>query len=190
MSRLCPPGDHPREYGENNHPRKRRNESQGSSPRIRGEFIVPDRVRLARGIIPANTGRIHVALCGIPRQGDHPREYGENPRIASTLVEAIGSSPRIRGEWHSATPPQNPAEDHPREYGENELEAVTDATDAGSSPRIRGECNGCTHSRVATGIIPANTGRIVAVHAPRLWPWDHPREYGENNSTQRWSITI
>ena len=52
----------------------------------------------------------------------------------------------------------------------------------GSSPRIRGEWCFCCGVCVPCRIIPANTGRMwlakLVVHSG----WDHPREYGENES--------
>ena len=70
--------DHPREYGEN-----RKDE---------------ERTEAAQWIIPANTGRIWVALMISVSAGDHPREYGENSAAFNTESAEEGSSPRIRGE--------------------------------------------------------------------------------------------
>ena len=74
--------------------------TEGSSPRIRGEFDVNDLLRDTGGIIPANTGRIPGDLPTFPRVGDHPREYGENPVGYLRWRLQDGSSPRIRGECH------------------------------------------------------------------------------------------
>ena len=53
-----PPPDHPREYGENTNAGGKDAPPEGSSPRIRGEwvFLLCD-VHIS-GIIPANTGRM------------------------------------------------------------------------------------------------------------------------------------
>ena len=59
----------------------------------------------------------------------------------------------------------------------------------GSSPRIRGESNQLPLMKHHAGIIPANTGRI----SPSFTHWpgttDHPREYGENISSRKMSLS-
>ena len=110
--------DHPREYGENSVASTADLVMVGSSPRIRGEYVVPHGGHPHLGIIPANTGRMP-------------------PSSLKSLV--VGSSPRIRGEFHILkahigndgiipantgrirmwTRPPTPSGDHPREYGEN-----------------------------------------------------------------------
>ena len=90
--------DHPREYGENRGgsgiPQCRRDH-----PREYGENRKDEeRTEAAQGIIPANTGRIWVALMISVSAGDHPREYGENSAAFNTESAEEGSSPRIRGE--------------------------------------------------------------------------------------------
>ena len=152
----------------------------GSSPRIRGEWSlrhIPD-----------------------PHFPDHPREYGENLAVASSLPSLTGSSPRIRGEcsrqvrWLARLGiiPANTgridpyrgggrgAGDHPREYGENFSDPKTPVNVSGSSPRIRGECQRRDHPRLQQGIIPANTGRMTKCSLGHAEWRDHPREYGEN----------
>ena len=151
--------DHPREYGENGVGAVQALRSQGSSPRIRGEFLPNTRGFRQRGIIPANTGRIGVMKRRRSSHGDHPREYGENHHPCVTRRAYFGSSPRIRGELEPADScvhgigiiPANTgrilgsiaasaaARDHPREYGENAGLGIAGLADEGSSPRIRGE---------------------------------------------------
>ena len=75
---FSPLTDHPREYGENLPLRPQRFSFPGSSPRIRGEFGLTRPEIDFKGIIPANTGRIHGHADQPSQQGDHPREYGEN----------------------------------------------------------------------------------------------------------------
>ena len=55
----------------------------------------------------------------------------------------------------------------------------------GSSPRIRGEFAPCASDGDIHGIIPANTGRIPGAVNDRVLTEDHPREYGENDLTNR-----
>ena len=154
----------------------------------------------ARGIIPANTGRIPASPASCWFQGDHPREYGENNVGQIWLTTDTGSSPRIRGE--SGHPrvaghprgiiPANTGRmvchlctqlwrgDHPREYGENRRGRSEQYDGLGSSPRIRGEFvfKGCETTRGR--IIPANTGRMAPTLCLCCSTTDHPREYGEN----------
>ena len=91
--------DHPREYGENVVAVTDDDGDTGSSPRIRGESLPLPRRTHARGIIPANTGRIRFAVSPKVRPQDHPREYGENPGQRKSPTLSRGSSPRIRGEF-------------------------------------------------------------------------------------------
>ena len=89
--------DHPREYGENSPHAAPASAALGSSPRIRGKFLVFHNCNVHVGIIPANTGKIvWGGVCG-EDFGDHPREYGENQFLRKTTQVAPGSSPRIRG---------------------------------------------------------------------------------------------
>ena len=94
-----PAQDHPREYGENVVAVTDDDGDTGSSPRIRGESLPLPRRTHARGIIPANTGRIRFAVSPKVRPQDHPREYGENPGQRKSPTLSRGSSPRIRGEF-------------------------------------------------------------------------------------------
>ena len=152
-------GDHPREYGENTNILIDHGYLAGSSPRIRGEYMRDNHLRIIRGIIPANTGRIAGRLCTHGESRDHPREYGENSQDAVQQAMNDGSSPRIRGESLGGEAPYNwsgiipantgrmthptpggaPPPDHPREYGENPQSQPALITQMGSSPRIRGE---------------------------------------------------
>ena len=70
--------DHPREYGENAGTVDGCGCGIGSSPRIRGKFVVDAGMGKGGGIIPANTGKIFCVQDRLPRLWDHPREYGEN----------------------------------------------------------------------------------------------------------------
>ena len=118
-----------------------------------------------------------------------------------TAKVTIGSSPRIRGEWHvpgadfegvgiipantgrigHRIADDNERQDHPREYGENSLRQAANEGIQGSSPRIRGECTVKIEVKDHVGIIPANTGRIAPTYSPMVSTRDHPREYGENS---------
>ena len=154
--------------------------TDGSSPRIRGEWDLLAFAQGASGIIPANTGRIGFYQCLRFGSADHPREYGENGAVNRFYTTGKGSSPRIRGELHKVRGaviqgriiPANTGRitatsgrhtvpgDHPREYGENPYAYARRVAEVGSSPRIRGEC--------------------PVTSCPGTHGGDHPREYGEN----------
>ena len=139
---------------------------------------------------------------------DHPREYGENLNLYGLIAFSMGSSPRIRGEFHPVFDglrggriiPANTGRiagggcrrsgrwDHPREYGENgDVERGIQAVE-GSSPRIRGEYASEGQSVLVLGIIPANTGRMSGLVLTLSLLRDHPREYGENEYYTRNNI--
>ena len=154
-----PPGDHPREYGENPcagiHPCI----GPGSSPRIRGKSFVWEVSGSMHGIIPANTGKILMPAPGMIAGWDHPREYGENYARMQCINACLGSSPRIRGKCLLRCGlrrccriiPANTGKiahfpsgscwnrDHPREYGENGGKVTLPSGASGSSPRSRGK---------------------------------------------------
>ena len=75
--------------------------AMGSSPRIRGEFFLQIVDQFLHRIIPANTGRMAYPADHLNMLPDHPREYGENFSSKSSINSCTGSSPRIRGEWHT-----------------------------------------------------------------------------------------
>ena len=60
---------------------------------------------------------------------------------------------------------------------------MNEHTKVGSSPRIRGEYPARATEHLHSGIIPANTGRIMPHATFCTLPGDHPREYGENPPT-------
>ena len=91
--------DHPREYGENEVQQSFCEASAGSSPRIRGEWVMGIMRYPPAGIIPANTGRIMNRSATSIARMDHPREYGENSKPVARTAVSPGSSPRIRGEY-------------------------------------------------------------------------------------------
>ena len=177
--------DHPREYGENATDYIVHVAHCGSSPRIRGEYLIDDLEENPQGIIPANTGRIVRFTKLSTMSWDHPREYGENAPSHSKPCTRTGSSPRIRGEYRecqtcrstvgiipantgrisSRKSARRSSPDHPREYGENYPQGSGRVQVPGSSPRIRGECGRPTREKRDPRIIPANTGRIFWVLA-------------------------
>ena len=196
--------DHPREYGENNFCAAASPGDDGSSPRILGKSANAGQRGRGWGIIPANTGKIYVPRSCATTWWDHPREYGENEMVMMFSAGMLGSSPRIRGKRFACgcagsgtgIIPANTGKtqpgitrfcstrDHPREYGENVALPQDTPFALGSSPRIRGEFTAAAFWCLVSGIIPANTGRILRLARKRTFSSDHPREYGENLSVQ------
>ena len=93
------PGDHPREYGENDDAGIGGLTALGPSPRIRGKCEVHQVPRQLVGTIPANTGKMRSCPCSTSGTGDHPREYGENRDSVTISNPGDGPSPRIRGKY-------------------------------------------------------------------------------------------
>ena len=112
--------DHPREYGENKQICLVYREKSGPSPRIRGELMPATEVVIAKGTIPANTGRITA--------------------IQRRCTAHHGPSPRIRGELMPATEVVIAKGTIPANTGR--ITAIQRRCTAhhGPSPRIRGEC--------------------------------------------------
>ena len=81
------------------------------------------------------------------------------------------------------------AGDHPREYGENYIMKLLTRSTAGSSPRIRGKSKYTAGKQTLSGIIPANTGKMLAGVDKVVEERDHPREYGENDAVHLIAVT-
>ena len=191
--------DHPRGCGEKGFPPIRAGDSPGSSPRVRGEEILEQDLRLRRGIIPAGAGRSSASFLKYSSFRDHPRGCGEKSESLPCLLRRRGSSPRVRGEVsetsaRSSSPGIIPAGagrregvgglaclfgDHPRGCGEKYPASTSSCPRRGSSPRVRGEGGlppAAAHER---GIIPAGAGRSVIIVRRALIARDHPRGCGE-----------
>ena len=97
----------------------------------------------------------------------------------------IGIIPANTGRMTQAKTVWRSEPDHPREYGENQHADPNKAYVWGSSPRIRGESRALVTVGSVLGIIPANTGRMICGICASKSPKDHPREYGENNPSQK-----
>ena len=69
----------------------------GSSPRVRGKRVVPERVNEIVRIIPARAGQTCTPALRPRRRPDHPRACGANFGHPSADGVAVGSSPRVRG---------------------------------------------------------------------------------------------
>ena len=89
--------DHPRVCGEHKISNSLINNSQGSSPRMRGAHVVRVAYHLALGIIPAYAGSTSPACPASSGPWDHPRVCGEHVADSPPYRWIKGSSPRMRG---------------------------------------------------------------------------------------------
>ena len=93
----CNSGAHPRGCGEHVRNHIHGVIDTGSSPRVRGTFILKHKIRPKTGLIPAGAGNIAWILALTPRAGAHPRGCGEHRGHELTIPPPSGSSPRVRG---------------------------------------------------------------------------------------------
>ena len=135
--------------------------SSGDHPRVCGEQLVTDTIRIA---------------C----EGSSPRVRG-----AESSLYLMGSMPGIipacAGSSLVLAPGPTAAQDHPRVCGEQVNAYVTYQHQQGSSPRVRGAgmVNGRQVQQV--GIIPACAGSRRPLPLPGESWWDHPRVCGEQH---------
>ena len=172
---------------------------KGSSPRVRGTGLSLRSVFPASGIIPACAGNSATceARCRVVR--DHPRVCGEQLYCVLTLMNCLGSSPRVRGTAFSDCFLINRAgiipacagnslafrllkclyKDHPRVCGEQRFMMKAGQPVKGSSPRVRGTVDNLRYFKAHRRIIPACAGnrwhRVRSSYLER----DHPRVCGE-----------
>ena len=93
--------DHPRMCGEHKISNSLINNSQGSSPHVRGAHSCSPTYCQARGIIPACAGSTRELLGYHYQARDHPRMCGEHWSNKGELVFDPGSSPHVRGALRS-----------------------------------------------------------------------------------------
>ena len=96
--------DHPRACGANSTTTEAGSWNDGSSPRVRGKRrAIPCRHVLVR-IIPARAGQTAASGRSSRATPDHPRACGANPIDGGEMLNASGSSPRVRGKPVSGSP--------------------------------------------------------------------------------------
>ena len=157
----------------------------GSSPRVRGTLLALCGLLVGSGIIPACAGNTTPSRRRFGRPRDHPRVCGEHYGLAWRVLDAQGSSPRVRGTQlllrvlerragiipacagiipacaGNTRPPstcRRCSRDHPRVCGEHPSPPFGSLRRLGSSPRVRGTQE---HPRTCgdlLGIIPACAG--------------------------------
>ena len=173
--------DHPRVCGEHGPGRRSPRAPGGSSPRVRGTQQSEHAGRVDRGIIPACAGNTSRRPVRIATNRDHPRVCGEHMRVLELFLEALGSSPRVRGTLQDAQGRQRRAgiipacagntnrhhrnphscRDHPRVCGEHPCVPPRNLRHTGSSPRVRGTPSASSSPATRPGIIPACAGNTL-----------------------------
>ena len=191
--------DHPRACGEQFGHGIESTSRTGSSPRVRGAGKFDSACSPSQRIIPARAGSRHSPTESRERNRDHPRACGEQSARVGDMMDAVGSSPRVRGAGRGVLVPQlgsgiiparagsrsresyraYPVPDHPRACGEQPGNKGGAGERMGSSPRVRG-ADPCTlHMEPRARIIPARAGSRLAGIDTDMVPEDHPRACGE-----------
>ena len=105
---------HPRVCGENRDAIRLFHSVSGSSPRVRGKLLLPERRGVRGRLIPACAGKTGGCGGAGGAPGAHPRVCGENDPAHPGAPPAPGSSPRVRGklpglDGHDGSPRLIPA---------------------------------------------------------------------------------
>ena len=199
-SASCNAGDHPRVCGEHRRRQRQIGTHPGSSPRVRGTPYSWACSRIGVGIIPACAGNTADGVEAVLQSWDHPRVCGEHHCLSFSVVNGLGSSPRVRGTLPGASAclwsrgiipacagntleacwPRLSPWDHPRVCGEHRALKLTTGSPAGSSPRVRGTPQFMNEMIFNVGIIPACAGNTNTVHLTHCAYGDHPRVCGEH----------
>ena len=178
----------------------------GSSPRVRGKPSRSGGRSAPPGLIPARAGKTPRRAGGPVCVWAHPRACGENDLGDPGFIEALGSSPRVRGKHHDRNQLRRqqgliPAragktwrvltgtwllQAHPRACGENVRGFRPAGAGVGSSPRVRGKLHHWVLFLGRPGLIPARAGKTEAARAAYRPGRAHPRACGENH----WGIPV
>ena len=173
---------HPRVCGEHSVGCPSHRSASGSSPRMRGTFLVHFDYAVKARFIPAYAGNIVASWFGSIAATVHPRVCGEHLRPFLTFLRKVGSSPRMRGtsqyaqsnlsnvrfipayagNMSSRECPPRASTVHPRVCGEHVTAAVSSVSIDGSSPRMRGTCRAYPADPDIHRFIPAYAGNIPA----------------------------
>ena len=92
-------GAHPRGCGEHRYATTQLLKPAGSSPRVRGTFLIVINPGSNTGLIPAGAGNIRLQMRQRRKPGAHPRGCGEHVFYRLYRPLGTGSSPRVRGTW-------------------------------------------------------------------------------------------
>ena len=156
------------------------------------------------GITPAYAGKSPLRRRSSPSGRDHPRVCGEKQGQKDSILNRLGSPPRMRGKAMAGAPQGGLAGitpayagksriraghwaasgDHPRVCGEKLGLAWSIAGVAGSPPRMRGKAPPLINSLTIVGITPAYAGKSWHFIMNNKSDRDHPRVCGEKHQYQ------
>ena len=196
--------DHPRGCGENLRYYLIFYDNLGSPPRMRGKQVLPKTGINNAGITPADAGKTWRMGTAQADLQDHPRGCGENVNNYISMLNNLGSPPRMRGKLnvcnkHGAGHRITPADagkthivffgrarnkDHPRGCGENPVSEPLFFHLSGSPPRMRGKPIKEYFIQLQRRITPADAGKTYRREMKKKELRDHPRGCGENNGTK------
>ena len=97
LSPCWSPRDHPRRCGAFTATRETDSGVEGSSPQVRGTYLIRSPGFCAFGIIPAGAGHFFRCIGAVYCDGDHPRRCGALKDGVLTSCSIGGSSPQVRG---------------------------------------------------------------------------------------------
>ena len=172
--------------------------SPGLSPRVRGNPRAPARRRVGRGSIPACAGEPGASSASGLRGGVYPRVCGGTTAPRSRLRDALGLSPRVRGNRTrlrgrrprdgsipacAGEPRRNrrggvESRVYPRVCGGTATTGTTSAASRGLSPRVRGNPFQVEEIPLAVGSIPACAGEPPPSAQARTLRRVYPRVCG------------
>jgi len=172
----------------------------GSPPRLRGTLLFQRLVLVGERFIPAPAGNTRCPAAAGSARPVHPRACGEHQEHGVHRIDAVGSSPRLRGTRgfsrsstfrrrfipapagntspHSVTPIMSTV--HPRACGEHECATAVFSAGFGSSPRLRGTPAGVAAVKAGCRFIPAPAGNTRRGCRRRSESSVHPRACGEH----------
>ena len=150
-------------------------------------------------------GTSYSLVCFAVRRWDHPHACGDKLQVKGSMVQAIGSSPRVWGQaWVSnsmlhcygiiptrvgtRTSPFHKVgmyKDHPHACGDKSLGSSNEYRYEGSSPRVWGQAVKQTAENLLHGIIPTRVGTSTAVFDVDIAHKDHPHACGDKCHSRR-----
>ena len=147
-------------------------------------------------------GTSYSLVCFAVRRWDHPHACGDKLQVKGSMVQAIGSSPRVWGQaWVSnsmlhcygiiptrvgtRTSPFHKVgmyKDHPHACGDKSLGSSNEYRYEGSSPRVWGQAYPLSHLRKSQRIIPTRVGTSILYVSKKYLVQDHPHACGDKYS--------
>ena len=145
LSRSTPaPRAHPRGCGADTTSRPGVQPNGGSSPRVRGRRAAHGEDQERLRLIPAGAGQTLSRDAAPNTSQAHPRGCGADFERQDDAIEAVGSSPRVRGRHPGQSVPATPGWAHPRGCGADLSSYSGIPSSWGSSPRVRGRRTSAT----------------------------------------------